>query len=459
MAAAIPDQLARSLPPGIKSMHPLLCALVVTHSVPTNFALLAGSSKDEPIPTLASVFAASQNAPAVEEPKKEAAKDGVDMRVYWKDGFRMETADKAFSMRISGRFQYDSAWFTADETEFQPVTGDLNDGAEIRRAYLGFDGKLFKDWEWKLEWDLAKSGNDFADAYLGRPICIGNLRAGHFKQPQGLEELTSDVNTTFMERSLSGAFKLGRDVGVQLSDTFSSESGNWAVGVFRDSNGNGLSSSTTSDDEYAFTGRATYAPIYADGGKRLVHVGLSASARNPSTNDVSFSAKPEANLAPSFLDTGVIVDGDDYQQYGLEAAAVFGSLSLQGELMQADVDGTSAGGSDPKLDGFYVYASYFLTGESRPYKRVGGVFDRIKPNRNCEAGGGNGAWELGLRYSSLDFSEATAADQTMDDITAGVNWYPNAFTKVQLNVIQSQLERGALDEDAIITMLRFQFDI
>lgn len=190
-----------------------------------------------------------------------------------------------------------------------------------------------------------------------------------------------------------------------------------------------------------------------------MHVGASASVRNPTTNNVAFTAKPEANLAPSFLNTGNIVEGDDYQQYGLEAAAVFGPVSFQGELMQAEVDGASAGGDDPTLDGFYVYASYFLTGESRPYRRANGVFDRVKPNRICEKGGGSGAWELGLRYTSLDFSEATAADQTMDDITAGVNWYPNAFTKVQLNVIQSQLERGTLDEDAIITMLRFQFDI
>ncbi|TAJ24454.1 MAG: hypothetical protein EPO68_01390, partial [Planctomycetota bacterium] len=311
-------------------------------------------------------------APAQEAPKP----DGQEIRWYWKDGFRAETADKAFTMRISGRLQTDLAFFSGDESDFG---FEFNDGVEVRRAYLGVGGRLFKDVEYLVEIDFAKSSNEFADAFLGTPTPLGMLRVGHMKQPFSLEELTSDLHTTFMERSLSSAFKLGRDVGIQLSDVAHEERMTWAVGVFKDTDGNGKNQSGTSDDEYSFTGRATYVPWQGDTGN-LLHIGASASLRNPSGDTMTFTAKPESNLAPTLLSSGVIGTnadkGDEYELYGIEAAWVHGPLSLQGEYISAQTEGAAAGDDDPTLNGYYAFVSYFLTGEQRPYRKSGGVFDR-----------------------------------------------------------------------------------
>jgi phosphate-selective porin len=72
----------------------------------------ATTDPDNPLP----------NQDAQQEAKPEVKKDGTDLRVYWKDGFRMETPDKSFSLRVSGRFQNDWAWFDADEGKYSAAS-------------------------------------------------------------------------------------------------------------------------------------------------------------------------------------------------------------------------------------------------------------------------------------------------------------------------------------------------
>ena len=71
---------------------------------------------------------------------------------------------------------------------------------------------------------------------------------------------------------------------------------------------------------------------------------------------------------------------DNKTVYGSEAATVFGPFSLQGEYTQASVD-VSSQGSDPDFSGWYVFGSYFLTGQHRLYKASSGTFSRAKPAR------------------------------------------------------------------------------
>ena len=68
---------------------------------------------------------------------------------------------------------------------------------------------------------------------------IGNVRVGHFKECFGLEQLTSDNYTTFMERSLDdeGAFVPGRNDGIMAYNWTENQRATWAIGTFTNQTG------------------------------------------------------------------------------------------------------------------------------------------------------------------------------------------------------------------------------
>jgi phosphate-selective porin OprO/OprP len=188
-------------------------------------------------------------------------------------------------------------------------------------------------------------------------------------------------------------------------------------------------------------------------------VGAAYSARNIDGN-TRFRARPEAHLAPRFIDTGNLYSGT-YHLYGLEAAAVWGPFSIQGEYMYVDdIENILVG--DQSFDGYYVQASYFLTGEHRSYKQSGGVWDKIKPNRNFSLRTGEergwGAWELAARYSTIDLDTQYSfpGGGNEDNLTLGLNWYLNPNVRVMFNYVNADIDHPLYDGDLDIFQTRFQ---
>jgi phosphate-selective porin len=85
----------------------------------------------------------------------------------------------------------------------------------------------------------------------------------------------------------------------------------------------------------------------------------------------------------------------------------------------------------PTFAGYYLQASYFITGESRGYKKAQGCFDTLKPKENAFGlENGLGAWEVAARMSSLDHVDDSVDGGELDDVSVGVNWYLNPNTRV-----------------------------
>jgi phosphate-selective porin OprO/OprP len=130
---------------------------------------------------------------------------------------------------------------------------------------------------------------------------------------------------------------------------------------------------------------------------------------------------------------------------------------VQAEYNQTQLQRSSS--PDLKFDGWYVFTSYFLTGESRPYKK--GVFDRIKP-LHAVGNGGIGAWELAARYSTADLNDADIYGGEIDNATLGLNWYTTDNVRFSANYIRVlDVNRPGSDVDGIdgdILALRAQFD-
>ena len=121
----------------------------------------------------------------------------------------------------------------------------------FRRARLALLGE-YEQIDYIIEMDFANRGINsainskdqstaFKDVYIqvrDLPV-IGNVRVGHFKECFGLEQLTSDNYTTFMERSLDdeGAFVPGRNDGIMAYNWTENQRATWAIGAFTNQTG------------------------------------------------------------------------------------------------------------------------------------------------------------------------------------------------------------------------------
>jgi phosphate-selective porin OprO and OprP len=391
----------------------------------------------------------------VAELEKLTKKDDGGIFGSWSNGFRFDSADRAFSFRVTGRMHVDFGRWSAKSSIREALDDDLPTAAAFRRARMGFTGVFYRDFEYKAEWDFAGGDASFRDVYLAYTTeCAGRFRVGHFKEPFGLDELTSSNNITFIERhlgSLTPAFNtgLGWDMGLMDGDLV------LQAGVFRDANDYGNDLGNTDHGGWNWTGRVAGRPWVNEEGDQYVHLGVAGSLRDHKNDEVRFRARPENFLSPRFVDTGTF-EADGSTLLGLEGGAVFGPFHMQAEWMRADVDAVDM--PDPRFDGFAVQAGVFLTGEPRRWR--GGAWDsvRVKNKFGREAQDGWGAWELALRYSKLDLDSKDVRGGELDAWTLGLNWYLNNNTRFMLNLVRADTDRPAvgLDGKATAIMARFQ---
>ena len=375
-------------------------------------------------------------------------------RVYWQDGVRMDSADEQFKLRIGGRIMNDWTFVRADDSLVESL-GSLGsfvrDGAQFRRARLYASGVMYDRIEYRAEFDFADSFANFSDIYVGLrdvPV-LGTVKAGHFKEPFGLEALTSSNHITLLERSAGDVFAPLRNTGISFQNTVAQGRINYSAGVFRETLNAGQSVGSGGPN---LTARVTGLPVYADGGRKYLHVGAAYSHQGTPLGATLFGSRPEANLLPPFVLTPLLTTSS-YNMVGLEAAAVAGPFSVQSEYMKASVDSVSSG--DPTFSGFYVLGSFFLTGEHRPYWHGGGAFDRVRPNSSFMDDGGIGAWEIVARFSQLDLNDRLVRGGEMKNFTFGVNWHLNPYSRIMWNYVRSEvMDTGNAD----ILQMRFKID-
>ena len=358
-----------------------------------------------------------------------------DIEITTNGGLTVKTRDGKFSTKIGGRVQADAATYAGDP--------ELGNGTEIRRARFYLEGVMYHDWGYKLQYDFANTGSNgkgIADAYISYDG-LDNLqiKAGNFKDPFSLQEQTSSKFVSFTERSLPSAFAAGRHIGVMASTA--QQYWTLAAGLFGDT----LTASGADidkDEGWGAGARATWAPI--NEASKVFHLGLGLNYRETGgDNKVRFREQPESHVAGiDIVDTGDILGVSDFLKVGAEVATVYGPFSAQAEYITTSVK--REGGSDPDFDGFYVQAGYFLTGESRNYKA--GKFGSIRPIA-IVGEGGIGAWELALRYSTLDLTDTGIDGGEADAITLGLNWFPTPTLRFSANYVDVlEVDGGTYDD-------------
>ena len=393
---------------------------------------------------------------------EKKAKSANDLRAYWKDGLKFETGDGRFKLQLGGRIMVDSNFFSEDDG-LRTAFGDFQDGLEFRRLRLFAKGTIYENAFYKLQLDFAKGTVALKDAYIGVKGLpwVNHLRIGHQKEPFSLEEQTSSKYITFMERALPDSFAPSRNVGVMLHNHVLDDRVTYAVGWFRPTGAYGGGSG---DGDYAATARITALPVYMNKGRQPLHLGIAATKR-ANNDSLRFRAHPENHQVSRLVDTGAF-RSNNVQILGLEAALVVGPFSVQSEYTRAEADRRNTAPGLPNnasFSGYYVEASWFLTGESRHYKKKAGAFSRVKPKHNFSIkNGGFGAWQVAARYSHLDLNDGDIQGGKEDNITFGLNWHLNPNTRVMFNYViadvNRQLSGADRDLDTKSAMVRLQVD-
>jgi len=362
----------------------------------------------------------------------------------WGNGYKVESADKAFKMKFGGRIMYDVALLSQDD-EDQEFLG------EFRRVRFFNSGTVYKNVKYKLQLDFAGK-IAFKDVFieLTKIPGIGNVRVGHFKEPFRFNSLMSSKYMALMERANNIPFAPERNAGLMLHNTYNDHLFAWQVGVF--GNGDVLGDDETGGDGSNIVARVSSKfNLVEDANDQYIHLAAAVNSRSKEEGPYSISARPAAHLAPK-LATASIASVDQVLMMNFELAAVAGPAHFRGEFLNASVSPVE--GDSYNFNSYYAQVGYFLTGESKPYKSSFGGFGRVSPNQNFGEGG-PGAWELALRYQNLDLEDNEIEEQTLNGLTFGINWYLNPVTRMMINYTTGT---SGADVTASALQMRFQID-
>ncbi|MBA4018508.1 MAG: hypothetical protein C0483_15175 [Pirellula sp.] len=461
-------------------------------------------------------FASLAEEKAVEKEAPKGVIVGADTKMSgnWKDSAALETADKAFKVKWRGRTQFDTIGFTdSSQPYFNGLGGNQGDTTvDFRRLRLGTEGTIYEQFDFAVELDFincftSNAGtnalnpygglkNAFDRQFFGIPAptdvwigvrelpIFGTARIGNIKPVNGLEHANSSRFLDFMERSLNqdafvGRFNNGFQPGMvfwnnndEQTMTYGTSVTMNAYNVFGyDAGGMDVAS------------RVTWTPWYDEEshGRYHLHLGFSTTERRCTQGQDRLRARGSLRngIAQSWsnvADTTVFFSSGSTLLIP-EVSLVMGRLHLQAEyfgqfnrdvaIQTTNVPAQPNPGPNlgtAYFQGYYMQASWFLTGEHREYERKTGSYGRVVPYENFHwmksGNGGNlltrGAWQVLYRYDLLDLNAPELANVnianggnpgvgggTVVDHTLGLNHFLNPNMKVQYNFVVADRSMSA----------------
>jgi phosphate-selective porin OprO/OprP len=403
-------------------------------------------------PTPAATQKAAQEAPAPNIENTAEAAEPLPRRdlVHWN-----EYRGPYFTIRAGGAFLYDFAAFAQDKESKEQIA--MLPGEKLRDFRFIMGGKLpsFKrpvTWCAGVmydgpthSWFLRKTG-----IMIGVPEILSYFFIGRDKEGFSLNKVMVGYDGWTMERStmsdatiplLADGF---RWLGYSKRHGFL-----WNLGYFNDVASKGQSFSSYSSQEVA---RLAWLPVRSEEKGTLIHMGGNFRWGKPVDGQLRLRSRPEAFIAPFFIDTGTFAASSSNSQ-GYEVYYRRRSLLLGSEYYFQHVHSPSKG--NPMFNGGDFVATWVITGETRPYNTVGGFFKDVEPLRPV-FNGGPGAWELVLRYSYTDLNGGSVQGGTFGRITPMVNWYLSQNVRLEMAYGYGHLDRFNLKGNTQFFQSRIQ---
>ncbi len=410
-------------------------------------------------------------------------KDAPPLSAGWNgEHFFIRSADGQFSISPYGYVDTDYRAYKGD--------GAPADTFILRRARFGFQGNYGSHFDFALLTDAAATtGSVVRDVYLNvriRPEF--QFQAGQFKTPFAQESGTGATNLDFVERGFQSmlypsAASAYRSPGMAIHGDIDGGVVQYWAGAF---NGKGYAIANTTN-QLEFIGRLRLYPgrkSKSDWFKQLAIGGAIDRARSRGlSGDQSFSGTlPDAayTFFPQFAINGPI------QRYNGEFTYLKSGFALRGEFDQLNMSRDGVGSEQAGGLGFIslpsiiakawdLSATYMLTGEKQPENGT----PRVKrplfgPDTPGGKGRGWGAFGVGVRYMGIQAKEPGADylsyytpgyvptfNYHTDEITLGLNWFPNYWAKYSINLGIDQLKDpstiGAVPQNYYVVLQQLQF--
>ncbi len=364
------------------------------------------------------------------------------------------TADGNFTAKIGGRIYF----VYRHIVDRDDGSGGTADQFIVDTARFQLDGTFYKDFFYRLEGASEKNGafayNDVYVGYSGLRDYF-SIQAGQFKVPFSQEETCSSRFIDFAERSLLNRLIPSRDQGIMLFGSIADKVLEWNLGVF-----NGVTKNTADlNDEKDVAARIFVTPLKNSNvdlfkqlrlGFDVTYGDIDGRANAADITSGDLGGVTLIDLTPGAAPAGNFVDGIRTRMVA-NFSWLYGPVSLRAEyLMQKQqlYDDPTILESDFTIKAYYVQATWLITGETKPLE------NRVVPKNNLNPlNGGWGAFELALRYCSLDASDAEdagffgpppvpLANMKVNQLTVGINWWWTSNMALRINY-----EHLTFDED------------
>ena len=308
--------------------------------------------------------------------------------------------------------------------------------------------------------------------------------------PANLGDTTQADDTLFNERPSPSQLSRGLDADDgRESAGFIGYGSWWNASLFLTGDTYGKAAliapqTTYGGSQEAVVGRAVFRPVHDDDTNFNIHLGgnfgyvihpqeaTSTATPGVTTYPITFSDRPELRVDNvTFINSGGINARSAYSA-GVEAAASWGPLLLQGENYWYGIhrNNPAAGVTDPSFSAWYVEGSWVFWGaQGHPYNPANGSFTRPSPDAPFDPLAGDfGAWEIAGRYSSVDFgydtSSATVADRVFGGqqyiASAGLNFYPDDVLRFLLDYQAVTLRNiGARNDNGHYSTVNFRAQV
>ena len=452
---------------------------------------------------------------AVEYTKKDEKNGSVQP-----SGFGWVSADGENSIKLTGLVHFDVRNINNGLTTSEDKDSASGaDNFEVRRARIGINGTLYKNIDFEVLTNLVGSSSNLVHrAYINYNYNKqAQVRVGRFKQPFSLEEQTSANAIDFMERSYGNQMVAAQRNGAMVFGE-PTKGLTYAVSAYQDgfnelSNTNhigtlgiGRVTANLAELRGGSTDTVIHLGAAVDRGKYEVvpttssDTGVAASTITRATV-LSFRTENRgmanayrAQIAGDTVTAGYGIAGNNAANVnknlqGLELALATGPFKFQSEYFNSTfgassknycVDATTgcttgslySSNFDIKAKAAYYEFFYNLTGESWANSYKSGAFTTVKPKANFSSGsgGGWGAWQLGVRFSTYDVTEPTTFtgrsnvagavstgstkvnsisgwtsrgenSEKAQTLTLGLNWILNPNSRILMNYSETYFDR------------------